>query len=259
MHRRRRRRRQQRDDDTNHPTRGGGTKSGHDKGDDDKDNHDDDHDNCNGSVDFLDESEQAAIIASLRNDLKQQQHAILQSFFYLCLATGIASLFVLCWDDLQIMTRAIGAPDHNEQRQSRSYHFEWWNHGNTSSNRTIGTRFMIWFQGAWSIVGQAISYQHATAAAGVATASSTSPPPSTSPPNSSLSWHHRAILLGYLLVAAVGWWHARDRPEVALLHQGLLAANVLTLAGAFLIRWDQADSQRSLDDLIAHQYRFKSL
>jgi len=88
MHRRRRR--QQRDDDTNHPTRGGGTKSGHDKGDDDKDNHDDDHDNCNGSVDFLDESEQAAIIASLRNDLKQQQVRT-------CVRTYVRNVVVTCF------------------------------------------------------------------------------------------------------------------------------------------------------------------
>ena len=133
----------------------------------------------------------------------------------------------------------------------------WLPDNNNTTDRSIRMRIMIWFQGALSMAGHAIAYQHAAANVDTTTSSSSS---SSSLPPLSVFWQHRVILLlANLLVAVVGWWQARHRPEVVLLHQGLFGANVLTWAAASLVRWDQADSQRSLDDLIAHQYRFKSL
>lgn len=74
-------------------------------------------------------------------------------------------------------------------------------------------------------------------------------------------WRLMVAIAVNLLVASAVLWSARADgwADVVVLHQGMVVANFVVLAVGFLLRWDQLDSDRALQELDASKYRYKSL
>lgn len=174
-------------------------------------------------VEPLDEADQARLIEELRAENVRQQESIWQIFRYLCLVAAVVLILsVLYLDQWHMTTTTIGDDA-------------------TSS-------FLL----------RALSIGH-----GVSSALLHSISAHLTKPYQPVGLVFRIIATVDVTMAVSVLWacrrHTQTDATLLYLHYGIGASNVFIVLAAVLLRWDAQSTDKSFQDLVHAQYRFKSL
>jgi hypothetical protein len=181
--------------------------------------------------DLLDSDDQECLLQDMTTEMERQQALICSAFRVVCLVSAVTSL--LC--SLLVEWK------QGSKKSSIS---------SPSTSRSIlqlEGRFLLWFHACLS----AALHLSATYTA------------SSLPPSNRMKWIVYIPFACSLLAAFSALAVARNQVSVneslVWFHHGVLLANAATSGAGLFLRWDAQSIHKSMQDLQASQYRYKSL